>query len=282
MGTFTYDGGTFTQSTLTNYGGYYSVNLNADFTCRRVVNHGSLTLTWDRWITADGAGYANAVENNGSLSMYPRSHIDVGNNSKLVNNGAMYAGGPGSEYAHVYGDVENHDYLLPCHSGLPAGQLYINGDFTAYSGAELRIRLAGTAYDSYDHLAVQGSAALAGVLDVRLTGGFVPSLGDSFSIVGYSAHSGQFNPVYLPTLPNGWEWNLSYGTNAVTITVVEPSECHGDLDGDNDVDLADLQILLAHYGQTGTTYDDGDLDEDGDVDLADLQGLLAVYGTTCS
>jgi hypothetical protein len=58
--------------------------------------------------------------------------------------------------------------------------------------------------------------------------------------------------------------------------------CYGDLDGDNDIDLADLAQLLSNYGTTsGAVYEDGDLDGDGDVDLADLAGLLAVYGTSC-
>jgi hypothetical protein len=56
----------------------------------------------------------------------------------------------------------------------------------------------------------------------------------------------------------------------------------GDLDGDGDIDLADLSQLLGHYGMTGgADYEDGDMDADGDVDLADLSALLAVYGTTC-
>jgi hypothetical protein len=60
------------------------------------------------------------------------------------------------------------------------------------------------------------------------------------------------------------------------------ADCPGDLDGDNDVDLADLAQLLGNYGMTsGASYEDGDLDGDGDVDLADLAGLLGVYGTTC-
>ncbi len=53
----------------------------------------------------------------------------------------------------------------------------------------------------------------------------------------------------------------------------------GDIDGDGDVDLADLSILLAHYGQSGVGPDEGDLDGDGDVDLGDLSILLANYGT---
>ena len=61
----------------------------------------------------------------------------------------------------------------------------------------------------------------------------------------------------------------------------ESAPCPGDLDGDNDVDIADLSQLLAHYGQTGTAYEDGDIDGDGDVDLADLGALLAVYGEPC-
>jgi hypothetical protein len=59
-------------------------------------------------------------------------------------------------------------------------------------------------------------------------------------------------------------------------------ECRGDLNHDGAIDLADLGVLLAHYGtSSGMTYWDGDLDFDGDVDLADLGILLAAYGTTC-
>jgi hypothetical protein len=75
------------------------------------------------------------------------------------------------------------------------------------------------------------------------------------------------------------------GTGAVTCTIVEGtrvSDLLGDLDGDCDVDLTDLSILLSNYGTTGgATYADGDLDSDGDVDLADLALLLASYGAEC-
>ncbi len=52
----------------------------------------------------------------------------------------------------------------------------------------------------------------------------------------------------------------------------------GDLDGDGDVDLDDLAVLLIHYAADGVVYADGDLDGDGDVDLSDLALMLGVYG----
>ena len=62
----------------------------------------------------------------------------------------------------------------------------------------------------------------------------------------------------------------------------------GDTDEDGDVDLGDLQLLLAAYGASlgEPAYDARvDLDADGDIDLGDLVGLLGCYGgtgnTTC-
>ena len=68
----------------------------------------------------------------------------------------------------------------------------------------------------------------------------------------------------------------------VDLGALAGNDCPADLDGGGSIGLADLQILLAYYGQTGVTPEQGDLDDDGDVDLADLQALLADYGTTCN
>ncbi len=78
--------------------------------------------------------------------------------------------------------------------------------------------------------------------------------------------------------------DIADGTSADTNGNGIPDECDcpGDLDGDWDVDLSDLSVLLSNYGTTGgASYEDGDLDADGAVDLSDLAALLAVYGTTC-
>jgi hypothetical protein len=53
--------------------------------------------------------------------------------------------------------------------------------------------------------------------------------------------------------------------------------CPGDLDGDRDVDLSDLGILLASF----QVDDGGDLNGDGITNLADLGILLAAYDQPC-
>jgi hypothetical protein len=62
------------------------------------------------------------------------------------------------------------------------------------------------------------------------------------------------------------------------------NQCIGDLDGDNDVDLADLAILLSSYGLCAGEpgfIPEADIDGNGCVNLADLAVLLSHYGETC-
>ena len=69
----------------------------------------------------------------------------------------------------------------------------------------------------------------------------------------------------------------------VVVDLAQPT-CPGDVDGDSDVDQADLGILLGTYelATDDPDYDTrADLDCDGDVDQSDLGLLLAVYGTDC-
>jgi len=61
-----------------------------------------------------------------------------------------------------------------------------------------------------------------------------------------------------------------------------PLPCVGDIDGDNQVGLADLSVLLANFGTAaGAAPEEGDLDGDGDIDLTDLSVLLAAFGAVC-
>lgn len=57
--------------------------------------------------------------------------------------------------------------------------------------------------------------------------------------------------------------------------------CGGDINNDFTTDLADLALILSHFGDTGAARENGDFDADGDIDIADLSTLLSEYGNDC-
>jgi len=77
------------------------------------------------------------------------------------------------------------------------------------------------------------------------------------------------------------EYARGYGI-VDALAASQVSFCDGDLDGDGDVDLTDLSVLLGHFGTPlGAHAALGDLDGDGDVDLADLSIQLGAFGGAC-
>ena len=54
----------------------------------------------------------------------------------------------------------------------------------------------------------------------------------------------------------------------------------GDVNGDGNVDINDLTIVLSEFGQTGMTWSQGDFNGDGKVDINDLTIVLANFGAT--
>jgi hypothetical protein len=56
--------------------------------------------------------------------------------------------------------------------------------------------------------------------------------------------------------------------------------CPADVTGDGGIDLADLNIVLSQFGQTGADLQ-GDADQSGAVDLGDLNLVLASFGQDC-
>ena len=63
------------------------------------------------------------------------------------------------------------------------------------------------------------------------------------------------------------------------LSIVYATEsCEGDTNGDNVVDLADLNAVLGSFG----IDDGGDVNGDGNTDLADLNAVLGAFGTECN
>lgn len=65
------------------------------------------------------------------------------------------------------------------------------------------------------------------------------------------------------------------------VIVDEDAPCPGDINGDGQVSLSDLGVVLSNFGTTGADFEDGDLDGDGVVGLSDLGILLSAFGLPC-
>ena len=87
------------------------------------------------------------------------------------------------------------------------------------------------------------------------------------------------NSNHDPALHTPEQWNINIDP-ALLLPASEAPSCLGDMDFDLDVDLADLQLFLFEFGETGR-WRNGDFDQDDTVDLDDLQTMLFNFGTTC-
>lgn len=65
------------------------------------------------------------------------------------------------------------------------------------------------------------------------------------------------------------------------VTFAVPPVCVGDLDGDFDVDTADLTIFLGQFGTSVPAGTGGDFDGNGQVDTPDLTTFLGAFGQPC-
>ncbi len=101
----------------------------------------------------------------------------------------------------------------------------------------------------------------------------VVTIDGTSAFAGWSAPAAGITSVVLTSASPGFAEvridDLAFGAAA----------CPGDLDGNGDVDLDDLAVLLGDFGCASGCA--ADVDGDGDTDLSDLALLLANFGTTC-
>ena len=171
---------------ITDPGGPSTLTSAAGFS-----NHGRIVLE-----TSAGYGDTLAITS-GTLTNAADGSIDI-------NYGV---GGP----ATISGQVVNDGSVT-----VAAGAtLNMAGRYTQTSIGELQLEIAGVASVGKLALTAGDSASLAGTLTIRFVDGFVPTVGQTFTIVTYGSETG----IFTTQLPIGYSGSVDYGATAAILTV---------------------------------------------------------------
>src|SRR5262249_60872451 len=93
------------------------------------------------------------------------------------------------------------------HPGLSPGILSLNGSFAQSAGGFFNVDINGTtAGTGYSQMNINTSATLGGTLNVTLGGGFTPSAGNTFMVMTFTGHTGDFATFNAPPLPRRLVW----------------------------------------------------------------------------
>lgn len=96
--------------------------------------------------------------------------------------------------------------------------------------------------------------------------------------------------VSVPSLPTGTTYKFQAEgvvwlrksqnalVNSSTLTNLNFALFNGDADGSGEVDLTDIDVVIAAYGQATSNPAQGDLDGSGEVDLNDIDIAISNYG----
>jgi hypothetical protein len=126
----------------------------------------------------------------------------------------------------VAGSVVSKASVTAGDSLAKAGKLLLTA-YTQQATGSLNIQIGGTAVGTqYSQLAVGNGVSLNGTLNIKLINGFVPAVGNAFTILTGSAITGKFSAVNGMIFNNNSEcFQVNYGANSVTLTAESGTRC---------------------------------------------------------
>jgi hypothetical protein len=193
------------------------------------ISGGTLTIGSD--ITVQGqsgyvgydpslGGSANvAVVNQGTIDSDGGGTITVnGQGGVFTNSGTVNASlGAIGVAAGTYGAVNNGAVAVG-----PSGTLTITGPFTQLAPGNLNVVLGGSTTSLYGQVAISGTAALNGNLNVSEANGFTPATGSTFTVLTYTSATGQFSK-YNGVVNGSTYLSPVYQTTDLLLTAVPTS-----------------------------------------------------------
>ena len=169
----------------------------------------------------------------------------------------------------------------PDSPGASPGTLTIEGNYVQQSGGTLAVEITGVTNGSQnDLLTVLGTGSLNGTISITRPTGFVPTLGQGFTILtttGTNTLTGTFSSISSPD-----HWHVVYLNNAAVIVFDgEGSQtCQPDFNGDGILDPDDLADFIgAFFSQPPDAA--ADYSGDGTVDPDDLADYITAFFAGC-
>ena len=189
-----------------------TTTMNIPFT-----NNGTVDIVAGNLIFQQGMDNSeNAVIDLGNGTLDPGTTLNLASGDSLIGSGTLAA------------NLVSSGTISP---GNSAGSITVQGDYTQSADGILKMELGGTtAGTQYDQLTVTGTATMAGTLNVSLIDGFIPQVGDSFSILPYGTRSGGFSTL---NVPEEYRWGFQYAYSGVILTVLEGGSISGSVTCDS-------------------------------------------------
>lgn len=148
--------------------------------------------------------------------------------------------------------IEDGGSLVP---GYPLGTLTVTGTLDLAAGSLLTAEIGGLAAGSqHDRVVVSGALTIGGNLRVTMANGFVPALGDTFTILSADSVTGTFSSLGLPALSGRRIFRVGYSAQAVTLSV-------GLIDSYSDWALS--RFTIEEQADPLVSGPDADTDDDG-------------------
>lgn len=193
-----------------------------------VVNGGELVLSGELGtsfgrVEAVGPGAVFGVGGNpfaqvGTLTQ-SGGEISIRSGASFVGERIDLSGGVAELEGFLFASLDNGGTVRIAGDGI--GQLELLGGYTQLSGGSIEFDVGGQAPGSeHDALIVGSALTVDGTLDVDLANGFVPVLGDAFTLVTSQGTAGTFASLDLPLLAAGLGWQVEAVGTETTLTVV--------------------------------------------------------------
>jgi YVTN family beta-propeller protein len=225
---------TYLVGTINNTG-TIQITSGANLTYLRI--NGPVTLTGGGTLilTQPSGAMQPIIYNNSSGSLDNVNNLIegaglIGQNSLALTNGTAgtITANAANSLSLDAGSITNQGLIIA--NGSPTlGVLTVN-NYTQTATGGFAVALGGlTAGTQYSQWHDTGTTTLAGALNILLTNGFVPAVGNQFTILTSGSITGQFSSINSPSLGIGKIWNATYTATSVVLSVVASTGGSGTL-----------------------------------------------------